>query len=103
MIEIQDIFLMYGDSYRQKYKLPNNIHKAMSSIEKCRTFSLGAHADVCDECGYTKISYNSFLTSLYSREWIVYCKPPFKNAAYVVEYLGRYTHRVRYNVYVDGA
>lgn len=59
MIEIQDIFLLYGDSYRQKHKLPTNIHKAMSSIEKCRTSSLGAHADVCDECGYTKISYNS--------------------------------------------
>jgi hypothetical protein len=25
---------------------------------------------------------------------VVYCKPPFKNAACVVEYLGRYTHRV---------
>lgn len=258
MIEIQDIFLLYGDSYRKKHKLPNNIRKAMSSIEKCRTSSLGAHADVCDECGYTKISYNScrnrhcpkcqtlskerwidarkydllnvkyfhivfsipdtlnsvvfqnqkvvydilfksvaetllelssdkkylgaklgftsilhtwgqnlmhhphihcivpggglssmnkwvdskkkffipvkvlsrkfrgkflsylkqaytnsniifwgnqqylndknsfnsFLSTLYSKEWIVYCKPPFKNAAYVVEYLGRYTHRV---------
>ena len=23
-----------------------------------------------------------------------YCKPPFKDAACVVEYLGRYTHRV---------
>lgn len=34
------------------------------------------------------------LSSLYSKEWIVYCKPPFKNAACVVEYLGRYTHRV---------
>ena len=30
----------------------------------------------------------------YSRTWVVYCKPPFKNAGYVVEYLGRYTHRI---------
>lgn len=30
----------------------------------------------------------------YGKEWVVYCKPPFKNAACVVEYLGRYTHRV---------
>jgi hypothetical protein len=41
-----------------------------------------------------KNTFNTFLSTLYSREWIVYCKPPFKNAAYVVEYLGRYTHRV---------
>lgn len=34
------------------------------------------------------------MSSLYQKEWIVYCKPPFKNASCVVEYLGRYTHRV---------
>lgn len=38
--------------------------------------------------------FQTFLTTLYHKNWIVYCKPPFKNAAYVVEYLGRYTHRV---------
>ena len=31
---------------------------------------------------------------LYRNEWVVYCKPPFKNASKVIEYLGRYTHRV---------
>lgn len=30
----------------------------------------------------------------YQKEWVVYCKPSFKNAPCVVEYLGRYTHRV---------
>lgn len=30
----------------------------------------------------------------YSKEWVVYCKPPFKTAACVVEYLGRYTHKI---------
>lgn len=34
------------------------------------------------------------LDSCYNKEWVVYCKPPFKTAACVVEYLGRYTHRV---------
>lgn len=38
--------------------------------------------------------FEKLLSSLYSKEWVVYCKPPFKNAAYVVEYLGRYSHRV---------
>ena len=38
--------------------------------------------------------FEKLLSSLYGIEWIVYCKPPFKNAACVVEYLGRYTHRV---------
>ena len=39
-------------------------------------------------------SFNDFLSQLYQKEWIVFCKPPFKNASSVVEYLGRYTHRV---------
>ena len=38
--------------------------------------------------------FERLLSELYEKEWIVYCKPPFKNASYVVEYLGRYTHRV---------
>ena len=39
-------------------------------------------------------AFNNFLSPVYEKEWVVYCKPPFKNAACVVEYLGRYTHRV---------
>lgn len=38
--------------------------------------------------------FEGFLSELYAKEWVVYCKPPFKNASCVVEYLGRYTHRV---------
>ncbi len=36
----------------------------------------------------------NLLNDCYNKEWVVYCKPPFKTAACVVEYLGRYTHRV---------
>jgi hypothetical protein len=36
----------------------------------------------------------AIINSCYHKEWVVYCKPPFKDAACVVEYLGRYTHRV---------
>lgn len=28
------------------------------------------------------------------RRWVVYCKPPFAGPAQVLEYLGRYTHRI---------
>lgn len=36
----------------------------------------------------------SFDSSLFKKEWVVYCKPPFQNASKVIAYLGRYTHRV---------
>lgn len=41
-----------------------------------------------------KAHFKSFIDKQYKKEWIVYCKAPFKNAVYVLEYLGRYTHRV---------
>lgn len=39
-------------------------------------------------------SFKALLNTLYSQEWNVYCKPPLHDAETVVEYLGRYTHRV---------
>lgn len=38
--------------------------------------------------------YNDLIQELHKKEWIVYCKEPFKNANSVIQYLGRYTHRV---------
>jgi hypothetical protein len=32
--------------------------------------------------------------ALFSKEWVVYCKRPFLGPAQVIEYLGRYTHKV---------
>lgn len=59
MVELQDIFNQYRKEYREKHKLPPNQMKAMLDIENCRTLAFGAHIDECDECGYTRISYNS--------------------------------------------
>lgn len=39
-------------------------------------------------------SFNVYLSGLYQQEWNVYCKPPFSSPQEVVDYLGRYTHRV---------
>ena len=38
--------------------------------------------------------FQCFIDRLYLKEWVVYCKPPFKSPEFVLEYLGRYTHRV---------
>ncbi len=39
-------------------------------------------------------AFTIFLKALYGREWVVYCKPPFNGPQSVIQYLGRYTHRV---------
>jgi hypothetical protein len=36
----------------------------------------------------------ALLNTLYGQEWNVYCKPSFRDAETLMEYLGRYTHRV---------
>jgi hypothetical protein len=38
--------------------------------------------------------FNALITDLYRKEWVVYCKPPFKRTQDVIDYLGRYTHRI---------
>ena len=39
-------------------------------------------------------AFARFLAPLEHKEWVVYAKPPFGGPAHVLEYLGRYTHRV---------
>ncbi|MCL4377165.1 MAG: IS91 family transposase [Actinobacteria bacterium] len=41
-----------------------------------------------------KEAFQCFIDKLYNKEWVVYCRPPFGSAERVLEYLGRYTHRV---------
>jgi hypothetical protein len=59
MAEIQDVFRLYGDEYLNGLHLPPHVAKTVRAIQNCRTTALGGHADTCDECGYTKVSYNS--------------------------------------------
>jgi Putative transposase/Transposase zinc-binding domain len=39
-------------------------------------------------------TFAAWLRPLFRKHWVVYCKPPFGGPQYVLQYLGRYTHRV---------
>jgi len=39
-------------------------------------------------------AFAAFTGRLYEKDWVVYCKPPFGGPWKVLDYLGRYTHRV---------
>jgi hypothetical protein len=39
-------------------------------------------------------TFASWLRQLFRKDWVVYSKPPFGGPEYVLQYLGRYTHRV---------
>jgi hypothetical protein len=46
-----------------------------------------------------KKNFNELINSLYKENWVVYCKEPLKNAEAVIDYFGRYTHRVAISNY----
>ncbi len=53
---------------------------------------------LCFQGGLTLLAqpktFAAWLRPLFRKDWIVYLKPPFGGPEYVLQYLGRYTHRV---------
>jgi hypothetical protein len=39
-------------------------------------------------------AFNALISKLYQMEWVSYCKTPFRKTQDVIDYLGRYTHRI---------
>ena len=62
-------------------------------LDQLKSFFIQNHLQLPQEL--TTISQRQvLLDNLYSKDWIVYCKKPFKDSAHVIRYLGRYTHKV---------
>jgi hypothetical protein len=53
---------------------------------------LNFHADLT--CLAQPKTFAAWLRPLFRKDWVVYSKPPFGGPEYVLQYLGRYTHRV---------
>jgi hypothetical protein len=58
-IELADIFTSHASDYLHNNSLCIEQRKAFDSIIRCRTASLGGHSDSCQNCGYSRQSYNS--------------------------------------------
>jgi ssDNA-binding Zn-finger/Zn-ribbon topoisomerase 1 len=58
-IRLRDIFRAEGEKLLRSGKLSPQQGKAVYSIMHCRTEVYGYHADVCGECGFTEVAYNS--------------------------------------------
>ena len=58
-LELADIFRASGKDFLHAHSLCADQLKAFHAIENCRTSVLGGHTDQCNQCGYTKPSYNS--------------------------------------------
>ena len=61
VLEVADIFHRHGDAFRaeQGDRLSHAQRRVMTAIEICRTAALGGHVERCEDCGETRIAYNS--------------------------------------------
>jgi hypothetical protein len=59
--ELADVFRRHGESYQRANAghLGRVERRVMTAITACRTAALGGHVEACDECGLTRIAYNS--------------------------------------------
>ena len=60
-LEIADVLRRHGETYRQARAghLGYVEQRVISAITACRTAALGGHIEACDDCGVTRIAYNS--------------------------------------------
>ena len=60
-LEVADIFRRHGDAFRgeQGDRLSHAQRRVMTAIEMCRTAVLGGHVERCEDCGETRVAYNS--------------------------------------------
>src|SRR3954470_17165965 len=60
-LEVADIFRRHGEAFRQARNghLGGVERRVMGAITACRTAALGGHVEQCDDCGTTRIAYNS--------------------------------------------
>ena len=60
-LEVADIFRRHGEAFRQAHSghLGGVERRIMGAITACRTAVLGGHVEQCDDCGATRIAYNS--------------------------------------------
>ena len=61
MLEGADIFHRHGAAWRRANAGHASLGqlKAMSAIECCRSAALGGHVERCEDCGHSRIAYNS--------------------------------------------
>ena len=60
-LEVADIFHRHGAAWRAAHAghLSLGQMKVMAAIESCRSAALGGHVEACEDCGHSRIAYNS--------------------------------------------
>jgi hypothetical protein len=57
--ELAEVIDLFAKEFESKHSPNSYVKRTLSALLRCRTSSLGGHVDKCDQCGHTRISYNS--------------------------------------------
>jgi hypothetical protein len=62
-LEVADVFNRHGADWRRANAGHVSLGQlqVMSAIEQCRSAALGGHVERCEDCGHSRIAYNSCL------------------------------------------
>src|SRR5580658_3333024 len=60
-LEVADILRDHGPAWREANRGHVSLDQlqVMSAIERCRSAALGGHVERCEDCGHSRIAYNS--------------------------------------------
>jgi len=60
-LEVADVFHRHGAAWRRTNAGHVSLGQltVMSAIERCRSAALGGHVERCEDCGHSRIAYNS--------------------------------------------
>jgi hypothetical protein len=58
-LEVADILRTHGSAYCARHPVSSEQAAVIRHLTACRTAALGGHIDICDACGFLRVSYNS--------------------------------------------
>ena len=95
---VQDIFQCFYPAYLEKYSPSPEQAKVARNILNCKTGAYGANVSVCEDCGAVQVHYNSCrnrccpMCQAVPKE--IWMDARREDAQSVIDYLGKYTHRI---------
>jgi predicted Zn-ribbon and HTH transcriptional regulator len=56
---VNEIFRRYGDEFEKRHRLSDHERTVITHLTRCRTEAMGGRVQTCENCGYTRVFYNS--------------------------------------------
>jgi hypothetical protein len=73
---------------------PAGVHARKNFLFPVKAMSVMFRGKFLAALKKSKLAESNLVRKLYEKNWVVYSKPAFQGAANVLDYIGRYTHRI---------